>query len=564
MALHHSFLFLVLALVSQAQQAQPTEPVDPKKLATIEGSVFNSATGEALRKVSLTLRQSFSGAMSGGMPPAQSTYAATTDAEGKFRIERVETGSYILSADRQGFVRQQYSQRQPSTVGATLTLSAGQHMKELNFKLAPHAVITGHVFDEDGEPLMRSRIQVLRVSRMRGKRQLMPVGGGETNDLGEFRVHSLPPGRYFVNAMPPNRGQMYGEPAPKNAATEEYITTFYPAALDEASARPIELTSGQNLAAVDIRVKKSPVFHIRGRVSGGPGAGRGMRVQAMPRQQQMGFMFGPGGNVQPDGSFDLPSQPPGSYDVLVMSNQGMIRTLGRAQVEISREDINGLNIAAVDGVAVKGKLRVDGDIQSLEQKLGRKLALNSSRIMLQAMEGINFNNANAMANDEGLFTIENAGPEKYRVIVSGLPPGLWLKAVSVGGHDVIDTGLDLTSGASEPVELVLGVGTGNLSGVVQDSKQQPAPGAIVTLFPEPFKEDRFETLRTVPSDQLGNFKLTNVTPGTYKIYAWEAFDYNTHTDPEFLKTYETRAKLIKIQASGDEALTLAAIPPANP
>src|SRR5260370_5122679 len=97
----------------------------------------------------------------GPMAPA-APYAGTSDADGKFRIENVEPGSYRLAAERQGFVRREYGAGQNSMLGTTLNVVAASELKDLNFNLIPQAVITGKVVDEGGEGMARVQIQLLR------------------------------------------------------------------------------------------------------------------------------------------------------------------------------------------------------------------------------------------------------------------------------------------------------------------------------------------------------------------------------------------------------------------
>jgi hypothetical protein len=553
---------IACAAFAQTQQTESTEPVDPKKLATLEGSVLNAFSGEAIAKVNLILRPNMAGRpmTTPFTPPA--SYFGVTNAEGKFKIERVEPGSYILSADRNGFVRQQYSARQPSTTGATLTITAGQNMKELNFKLIPQAVVTGRVLDEQGEPVLRARIQMLRITSIRGRRQLSPVGMSDSNDLGEFRIHSLAPGKYFLSASPMNRMQM-GEGPFINAPTQEQITTYYPASLDEAGSRQIELAGGQTLSALDIRLKESRVFHIRGKLAAS-GATRNFRVLALPKERSLNpaFMFGPNTNTKPDGTFDVPGLPPGSYDVLVLANQGPMRTLGKAQIDIAREDVNGVNLSITEGLSIKGKLRIDGDIETVEKKIGRKVAFETIRLQFNPIDGNYFASIQTPVTQEGAFHIENASLERFSIGVFGLPPGLWVKAATSGGQDALGKGLDLSSGVSaNEVEIVIGVGVGTLKGTVTDSRQQPTPGAMVTLFPDPYNVDRFELFRIGTTDQNGTFSLANVSPGNYKLYAWEAYDPATHTDPEFLKKQDSQARRVTVKPDTQEDLTLTPIPP---
>jgi hypothetical protein len=264
-----STLILGITLACSVVAQQPA--ADAAKGAVITGQAVNSKTGEPVRRVSLTLRPMGS-ASGGGMmgPGAAAPYAATTDAEGKYRIEKIEPGTYMLFAERQGFVRQQYGG--PSTgmgLGTPLQIAAGQELKEINLKLIPHAVITGRVLDEEGEPVARVQVQAMRRRYMQGKAQLMPTGGGMTNDVGEFRLADLAPGRYWVSAMSQGRMRMSMEgPArnPDNKPEEDYVLTYFPSTADQSGARALDLEAGQQLPGIDIHLQKGAVYRVRGKV----------------------------------------------------------------------------------------------------------------------------------------------------------------------------------------------------------------------------------------------------------------------------------------------------------
>jgi hypothetical protein len=106
------------------------------------------------------------------------------------------------------------------------------------------------------------------------------------------------------------------------------------------------------------------------------------------------------------------------------------------------------------------------------------------------------------------------------------------------------------------VQITLGSETGQLSGTVQDAKQQPAAGSMVTLLPNPMKENRNDLYRIATTDQNGQFTLQGVAPGEYKLFAWEDIDPGSYMDPEFLKAHENKSHKITVKANGQEQVLI--------
>ena len=106
-------------------------------------------------------------------------------------------GKYQLSAERQGFLRQNYGARKYSGGGTPVLVAEGQNVKAIVFQLNPQAVITGKVLDEDGEGSGRptGARAALRVSR----RQAAVEHGGHRADQRHRRI---PPAESGAGALP--------------------------------------------------------------------------------------------------------------------------------------------------------------------------------------------------------------------------------------------------------------------------------------------------------------------------------------------------------------------------
>jgi hypothetical protein len=87
--------------------------------------------------------------------------------------------------------------------------------------------------------------------------------GAQTNDLGEFRLHSLPAGEYFIQAAPPfNRAG-----APPSGSSEQALTlvpTYFPGTTDWQAAQPIDLAAGQTAGDFTVVMVQVPAYRVSG------------------------------------------------------------------------------------------------------------------------------------------------------------------------------------------------------------------------------------------------------------------------------------------------------------
>ena len=85
------------------------------------------------------------------------------------------------------------------------------------------------------------------------------------DDRGAYRVFRLPPGEYLVVALQ-GHGSAAGTTAPPPLAPVS-VTTFYPSAVDVASALPVAVKGGDDLAGLDIQVRSELTHSVSGRVT---------------------------------------------------------------------------------------------------------------------------------------------------------------------------------------------------------------------------------------------------------------------------------------------------------
>jgi hypothetical protein len=133
-------VLLILQSASAFQQPQQTQSTK----ANIEGFVVRAGTNEPVSRARITATRI---AGPGGAPiqpsgPPQNIPAVTTDSQGHFTIKDLEPGSYLLSAQRNGFARQSYGERAPGRPGTPLNMIAGQTLKDVVFRLIPAGAVS--------------------------------------------------------------------------------------------------------------------------------------------------------------------------------------------------------------------------------------------------------------------------------------------------------------------------------------------------------------------------------------------------------------------------------------
>jgi len=220
----------------------------PEDLCSVEGTVTNAATGAPVRKAMVLMNRTEITPSPNAFPV---NYSTTTDTAGKFAMKDIEPGRYRITVSRVGFVTMSYGARAPNRPGTVLALERAQKIKDVNLRLTPHGVVTGRILDEDGEPLPNVSLFLVRFQKRQGRQQENVGGNGMTNDLGEFRIFGVVPGKYYLRANGRAEVVFNAQDHSVNAQPEEdYVPTYYPGTIDPATATPIEVGRNSSVGPI--------------------------------------------------------------------------------------------------------------------------------------------------------------------------------------------------------------------------------------------------------------------------------------------------------------------------
>jgi hypothetical protein len=90
--------------------------------------------------------------------------------------------------------------------------------------------------------------------------------------------------------------------------------------------------------------------------------------------------------------------------------------------------------------------------------------------------------------------------------------------------------------------------------VQQDPEKARLEGQVLnSANGEPLRKTRLTLpfYTNVHTDAAGHFIISGITPGSYKVYAWDQVNTNAVMyDPDFLRPYEGAGTMVEIQSNG--------------
>jgi 5-hydroxyisourate hydrolase-like protein (transthyretin family) len=529
---------MVLFMVAQAALQQQ---------GVVEGTVVNAVDGAPIEDVQVYLS-----AVTPATPYEQQRRDVTipsivTDRDGRFLFKDLPAGSYRLSFVTIGYVRQEYGQRIFPGNGVAIQVgdaASGQTPGTLVVRLIPTAVVAGRIRDGDKQPIAHVEVRLLRYTYdSQGKKVLNEYASTRTDDRGNYRIHSVTPGRYYLSTGTP------AGPVPEvpwnrpNLVPDIYAFAYYPGSADIAQAKVVDIRSGQTIDGMDMTLGNLQTVRVRGRVvdarTGGAPAVAHLQLLAYDplTGQRIYVQARTDARLSQDGTFEFSRVLPGWYTIGAMTSiedrnrpverppggpRGFSDPTGRSGAgytyfEVRNADIENLTVILRPVVTVRGRWAIEGaELPSIPPKGTVRLQ------WLNGMSPIPGENEpfDAALNADGTILFEGLVPGKYRLSFEPAERGRYLKVASYDGTDVPDDRIIEIGPEPQRLELLIGASPALVDGAVTDEQLVPARGARVVLVPD--NRNRLDLYRSAIADQNGRFVITDVVPGDYRIFAWEA------------------------------------------
>jgi hypothetical protein len=491
--------------------------------AAIEGVAVHAVTGEPMSGVHVRL-------YTGNVDVASQAYGALSDSTGHISISGIPSGSYIVTAERTGFA---YVRKAPvAGPAATLTLKAGEHLRDLKLHLAPRAVIAGRVVDQYGDPVPGVSVMAEAGSGTAQPSYGLGQGTSLSDDRCEFRLR-VGPGKYRVRATPRQMNIMSPDGRTGSGSDAVYGATYFPSTASRDQASVVDAGAGGELDGIEIRLAQRSGFTISGTVSGNPESGMAsVMLQTGDNPHRISSSRGMG--LQQDGKFRFVNLEPGFYRIFAFYPSARPPLQSEALEFKLEADITNLQLTLLPGGEITGTLEFPGGGAPAEKRT------------IRLQKDVQFGRQPvAEVDKENFFRIADVLPERYRVKIEPLPEDAYVKTVQLDGGVVADGVLDFSRGARDAkLKVTIGRNGGRVSGgvVEQDGQRVNSPAAMVYLLQDPDNARQEQTARVTAE---GKYSFKAICPGKYRLFAIDPV--RSGRSPNALREAFNKAEEIEIR-----------------
>jgi len=492
-----AFLHPGIGLATQNRNPETRTDSQPGQSFKIAGTVVNANTGTPLAQARISIARA--------KDPGKFTSIVTSE-DGHFEFSQLAAGKYTLQGAKRGFISAAYEQHEQFSTA--IVTGPDFSTENLLLRLTPMAIITGHVFDEFGDPVRNANIYLFQERHTGGGSRIVRMAFSISDDRGFYDIALLRPGNYYVSVTTKPWYAVHSVTALDPALDVAYPVTFYDGATEADRATRIELNGGDRLQ-IDIHLNPVPALHIFFRIpENGPDPQNQFTVPTLQKS-----VFDSPELVQPEGTrqvapglYELFGIPPGRYTTRI-KNSGSGQLEQSTDLDITRDgqDLNDTRGEPLG--SLKLSFRLPGD-ETLPKQYTVGLQ-DSGRRFVGFRRG----------DSSGQVAFEDLAPGKYAILIlSGTKQLSVVRTTSPSsdspGHDVT-----ITPGTALELTASLAVGIVNIEGIVK-KKDRPLAGIMVALVPKD-PEAHIELFRRDQSDFDGTFLLQGVIPGSYTIVAVE-------------------------------------------
>ena len=542
------------------QLAPPPEtPAGPVQAYPVRGVVLNSVTHRPVARALVNGQQD----------------AVLTDSEGRFELQ-LPARTMVLQVTKPGYDTGRNS--------PPLIVEVGPDKPDITAYLRPDGLISGQINFSNSDTADGIMVRISRRTAMNGRNRWVTEQMVSTNTEGNFRAAGLRPGAYMISTelerdqdAPQSSG--YGAPV-----------TYFPGVPDPAAAAIINLTTGQH-AQADFSLTRQKFFPVTAIVNGLlPGDGTYLQAHDITDRDA-------GGGVRPDPRTGVAQLwvPNGTYYLdahrFDPSGTGRSNAYGRVNFRVAGAPVSGLNLTLLPmhGIPVNVQKQfnnqVPGTTPGASQVLNGISQGGGDAGQPSPSLSISLTPANdefSQANDQGGGNLvrrrgsngdafELPAVEDGKYWITAFPYQGYVSSITSGGADLGRDPLVVGPGSTaSPIEVTLRDDPGLIQGRIvhqgtsgvsttgdPSTASAPTSDATGSGVAAPLGQVYIYAIPLFPSagqlvesgaSPTGEFGLSNLAPGNYRIVAFDnPQEIEFHT-AEGLAKYSSVGQIVTVEA----------------
>jgi len=231
--------------------------------------------------------------------------------------------------------------------------------------------------------------------------------------------------------------------------------------------------------------------------------------------------------------FEFEDAAPGAYLVVAQASAEGRSYRGVQLIEMGDQAADEITVTLQPGVEISGVVVVEGEGAD---------EFDRFEVFLAPGDNLpNFGPEPRGKTDERMrFRLENVLPGIWDIGVEPIPKGGYLKAMLLGDQDVLTEDMVIGPESRGPLTIVLSTRGARLEGHVESEQPLGNRRAVVLLAPMGKYSHVLSFHREALTQGNGRFVMEGLTPGPYKLYAFEEMETYAWFNPDFLKPYEER------------------------
>jgi hypothetical protein len=531
---------LVLASGLSLTAQQPARDVSHPKTTdhatgSLRGRVIAADSGLPLRNARVTVSSE-----DGPLP------AVLTDDSGRFAVESLTAATYLVSANKPGYATGRFGARKPTDPPARVVVADGAAANGIDIQMSRAGVIAGRVVDDLGEPMPLATVVAAVIRHRDGRTDVAVAGMTQTDDLGEYRIGDLPPGRYVVGLHATSNGDLVGvSDGVFGVMGPMFSHPYYPAAAGLAQAQPITVRAGEEATGIDL----TTVLTKQGKLTITV-----LDAEGHPADAEISF-----GNDSPLARFPslLAVDPrhtavpvrlePGEWLIAARGDRGIAMT----RVIVGPEDNNSLMLTLVPGGRIRGRIVTDNGAPIPSDAFVDAVAVD------RMIASTDFRLPPAAAADGSFEITKLLGARQLRLRT--LRSGWALKDVLLDGRSIADSPIEFKGDEDlRGVQVIVTNRHPRLTGTVVDANGGVVPYCAVVLFPSAESQmfNMRHWARWVRADERGRFTIDTALSGAYFLVALDDVDEAEWQNAAYLSQLASRATRVKLADTDNTSLTL--------